>query len=40
VLAHWTLVADDDITTGGASMAASFSIGVRPLSAIEKRWWL
>jgi hypothetical protein len=36
VLAHWTLIADDDVTTGGASIAASFSMGVGPFSAIEK----
>lgn len=40
VLAHWTRVTDDDVTSGGASIAASFSMGIRPLSAIEKRWWL
>jgi hypothetical protein len=28
------------LTTGGAKIAASFSIGVRPCSAIEKRSWL
>ena len=40
VLAHWTLTEDGAVKTGGARMAASFSIGVRPLSAIEKRSWL
>lgn len=40
VLAHWTRSGSRAITTGGASIAASFSIGVRPCSAIEKRPWL
>ena len=40
VLAHWTVLGLRVITNGGASRAASFSIGVRPRSAIEKRSWL
>jgi hypothetical protein len=36
VLAHWTLSGARAITNVG-SIAASFSIGVRPCSAIEKR---
>jgi hypothetical protein len=40
VLAHCTVSGARGITTGSASIAASFSIGVRPRSAIEKRSWL
>lgn len=39
-LAHWTLSGLRAITRGGAYIAASFSIGVRPCRAIEKRSWL
>jgi hypothetical protein len=40
VLAHWTLIEDGAVKTGGARIAASFPIGVRPFNAIEKRSWL
>ena len=40
VLAHWTLFGARAMTAAGASIAVSFSIGVRPCSAIEKRSWL
>ena len=36
VLAHWTVSGARAMTNDG-SIAASFSIGVRPRSAIEKR---
>jgi hypothetical protein len=40
VLAHWTLSGARAMTTSGVSIAVSFSMGVRPCSAIEKRSWL
>lgn len=40
MLAHWTLSGVAVVITGGPSMAVSFSIGVRPWRAIEKRSWL
>jgi hypothetical protein len=37
MLAHWMLFGPRAIMSGGASIAASFSMGVRPRRAIEKR---